>query len=123
MNGSGIFGRGLGKGGITRPFKIPKSLPDKKIGVAQKTPKVSNMGSLGNKIGAFEPILLRSFFSSFQVLVRNSWITSSYLSLWVYSFYFPSFPFGLELKFLNLFLAYSSRLTCLLNSAKSVVTS
>jgi len=48
-NGLGIFEASLGKGRITQLHKTPKTLPDKKIGVAQKTPKVSNMGSLGKK--------------------------------------------------------------------------
>jgi len=49
MNGLGIFEPTHGKGRITQLRKPPKTLPDKKIGVAQKPPKVSNMGSLGKK--------------------------------------------------------------------------
>jgi hypothetical protein len=45
----GIFEASHGKGRIAQLYKTPKTLPDKKIGVAQKTPKVSNMGSLGKK--------------------------------------------------------------------------
>ena len=45
----GIFEASHGKGRITQLDKIPKTLPDKKIGVAQKPPKVSNIGSLGKK--------------------------------------------------------------------------
>jgi len=48
-NGLGIFEATPGKGCITQLHKTPKTIPDKKIGVAQKTPKVSNMGSLGKK--------------------------------------------------------------------------
>jgi hypothetical protein len=49
MNGLGIFEASHGKGRITQLHKTPKTLPRKKIGVAQKTPKVSNIGSLGKK--------------------------------------------------------------------------
>jgi hypothetical protein len=49
MNGLGIFEASPGKGCITQLHKTPKTIPDKKIGVAQKTPKVSNIGSLGKK--------------------------------------------------------------------------
>ena len=48
-NGLGIFEPSHGKGRITQLHKTPKTLPRKKIGVAQKTPKVSNIGSLGKK--------------------------------------------------------------------------
>jgi len=79
-NGLPIFVVPTGKEGITQPQKTPKSLPDKKIGVAQKTPKVSNMGSLGKKIGAVRPVFVHYCRCFFQVLVPYSWTTSFILS-------------------------------------------
>lgn len=65
MNGLGIFKAGHGKGVIIQLDKTPKTLPHKKIGVAQKTPKVSNIGSLGKKTGATKSVLFHLLLQFF----------------------------------------------------------